>query len=86
MRYSDIIDYPRPWNRQKYPVVAHASIAAGQLRDFERLIEDQTQTAVLGHDVTDEDQVLVYVACTTDDVKQTSSSHTILPSVNVHSG
>jgi hypothetical protein len=69
MRYSDFADYPRPWNRQRYPVVAHVFIATSQFRDFERLVEDQTKTALLGHDVTDNDEVLVYVACTSDDVK-----------------
>ena len=69
MRYSDFVDYPRHWDRDRYPYVAHVFIPTTQFRAFEDLIEDQTQTKILGHDAADEDQVLVYVACTSDDVK-----------------
>jgi hypothetical protein len=75
MRYSDIADYPRRWDRDRYPSVAHVYIATGQFGDFERLIEDQTQTTMLGHHIADDGKVLVYVACSSDDVKDSIESH-----------
>lgn len=70
MRYSEIADYPRHWNQKTYPVIAHIEIDKTRLRQFENLIDDQTQTRVLGHDLVDEDQVVVHVACTSDDVRR----------------
>jgi hypothetical protein len=75
MRYSDIANYPRPWDREKYPFVAHAFIPSKQFREFERLVADQSQAAVLGHDVADDGQVLVYVGCSSDEVKDLVESH-----------
>lgn len=69
MRYSDIIDYPRTRNRKAYPVVAHIEIEGTRLRQFESLIEDQTQTRMLGHDLIDEGWVVVHVGCTSDEVR-----------------
>ena len=69
MRYSEIIDYPRPWNRAKFPCVAHVIVQAEQFSNVERLIEDQTQTTVLGHDLEEHDQVIIYVGCVSDEVK-----------------
>jgi hypothetical protein len=69
MRYSEIIDYPRPWNRAKYPSVAHVIVPAEQFSTIERLIEDQNHTAVLGHDLADHNQIIIYVGCTSDEVK-----------------
>jgi hypothetical protein len=74
MRYSEIVDYPRSWNREKYPSIAHVFIATGQFCDFEQLIADQTQTVIIGHDIT-ANEVLVYVACTSEDVKDAVESH-----------
>ena len=71
MRYSEIVyDFPRPWDRDRYPSVAFVVVPAEQFSDVERLIGDQTQTAVLGHELADHDQVLIYVACTCNAVKK----------------
>ena len=69
MMYSEIVSYPRPWNKERFPSVANVFIPAEQFRAFEQLIEDQTQTAMLGHDIAEDDLVLIYVGCTSDEVK-----------------
>ncbi len=43
MRYNEIVSYPRYWNSDKYPVVAHITMEAEHFSPFERLAEDQTQ-------------------------------------------
>jgi len=70
MRYNEIVSYPRHWNSDKYPVVAHILIEAEHLSPFERLAEDQTQIAVLGHDLADGGQVVVHVACASEAVQR----------------
>jgi hypothetical protein len=69
MRYSEIIDYPRPWNRAKFPCVAHVVVPAEQFSDVERLIEDQNHTAVLGHDLEEHNQIVIYIGCSSESVK-----------------
>jgi hypothetical protein len=66
MRYSEIIDCPRPWNRAKYPSVAHVILPAEKFSTIERLIQDQTKTTVLGHDLEEHDQVIIYVGCSSE--------------------
>ncbi len=70
MTYSEIVNYPRYLDRNTYPVVAHVEIDAERLCQFESLIEDQTQTRVLGHDLVGNDRVVVHVGCTSDDVRR----------------
>jgi hypothetical protein len=70
MKYSDIVSYPRTWNKATHPAVAHIEIPAEDFREVERLIGDQTQTKILGHDLGDDDHVIIHVACTTDAVKR----------------
>ncbi len=69
MRMYEILSYPRTFNHDVFPVVAHVIIPAQNLANFERLIDDQTQTRIVGHDVADDGLVVVYVACTSDAVK-----------------
>ncbi len=71
MKCFEIInDYPRFWNRETYPIVAHVSIEAKHFDQFERLAADQTQVRVLGHDLADHDQIIVHVACISADVRR----------------
>ncbi len=74
MLYSDIIDYPRPWNREKYPVLAHLEIEAEQHIDFERKAADQTQVCVLGHDEGSNGCIVMHVGCTTELVQRRLAS------------
>lgn len=69
MNYSLITSYPRPWNRETHPFVAHIEIPAKDFREVERLIDDQTQTKILGHDLSDDDYIVLHVACTSQTVK-----------------
>ena len=70
MRYSEIVDYPRSWNRDTHPVVAHIEIEAERFGEFERLAADQTQVRVLGHDEGSHGQIMVHVACASDEAKR----------------
>lgn len=69
MRYSDIIDYPRSWNRETHPIVAHIEIEAGQFREFERRVANQTQVRVLGHDEAGNGRIVAHVGCTSEVAK-----------------
>lgn len=70
MTYDEIISYPRKWDRAAYPIVAHIEIDAEKFSRFERLIDDQTQTRMLGHDLVSADRIVVHVACANERVKQ----------------
>lgn len=69
MKLSEITSYPRPWKRATFPFVAHVEIDAARWGDFQSLIEDQTQLRILGHDLADDDQLVVHIACTTEHAK-----------------
>jgi hypothetical protein len=69
MTYNEITSYPRAWNKTLYPEVAHIEIPAEKFRRIERLIDDQTQTRVLGHDLLDANWIVLHVGCTSVDVK-----------------
>jgi hypothetical protein len=68
MPYSNVTTYPRPWNREVYPVVAHIEIEAKRWHELERRIGDQTQAQVLGHDDAGGELLVAHVACTSDAV------------------
>lgn len=70
MPYSEIIDYPRPWNRETYPVLAHLEIEAEHYSEFERSAADQTQVRVLGHDEGSHGRIVMHVACTSELVQR----------------
>ena len=70
MPYSDIEDYPRHWDKSKFPVLAHIEIDAARWSEFERLASDQTQVRVLGHDLGDDDRIVAHVGCTSDDARR----------------
>jgi hypothetical protein len=70
MRYSEIIDYPRSWNRETHPIVAHIEIEAEQFSEFQRFTADQTQVRVLGHDEAGNGRIVAHVACTSADAKR----------------
>lgn len=63
MRFSEVSSYPRSWNQDAFPYIAHAEISTTQWGNFQRLIEDQTQTCILGHDLVDDDTVVAHVGC-----------------------
>ena len=69
MRYLDILSYPRHHDEKRFLVVAHVKIEAAQLRQFEDMVADQTQTCVLGHDLIGDGEIVVHVGCATDDVR-----------------
>lgn len=70
MRYSEIVDYPRPWNRETHPIIAHIEIEAERFGEIERLVADQTQVRVLGHDEGSHGQIVVHVACASAEAKR----------------
>ncbi len=70
MKYSEIVDHPRSWNRDTHPVVAHIEIETEQLGEFERLLADQTQVRVLGHDEGSHGQVVAHVAYASAEMKR----------------
>lgn len=70
MKYSEIVDYPRPWNRDTHPVVAHIEIEAERFGEFKRLAADQTQVRVLGHDEGNHGQIVVHVGCASAEAKR----------------
>ena len=70
MKFSKVIFYPRGWNPQKYPVLAHLDIEAELMSDIERLIDDMTQAKVIGHDLAAGGRVVLHVACTSSKVKR----------------
>jgi hypothetical protein len=69
MTYEEITDYPRAWDKAKYPVVAHIEIEARDFAQFERKAEDQTKIAVLGHDLSANGRIVVHVACASEAVQ-----------------
>lgn len=70
MRYSEIVDCPRSWNRDTHPIVAHIEIEAERFGEFERLLADQTQVRVLGHDEGSHGQIVVHVGCVSAEAKR----------------
>lgn len=70
MRFSEIAGFPRHYDDRKYPVRALLLVEARDFRDIERIIEDQTQARVIGHDLADDDRIYIHVACTTDAVRK----------------
>jgi hypothetical protein len=67
MRLSDITDYPRGWDRNRFPFVVQFEISKGRFEDFETRAADQTQIRLLGHDVGDDGEVTVHVGCATEE-------------------
>ena len=70
MDYSEIRDYPRHWDEDRFPVVAHIEIDAARWDEFERLASDQTQVRVLGHDLGNDDRIVAHVGCTSEEAKR----------------
>lgn len=70
MKYSEIASFPRYYDAAKFPVRALLSVDARDFADVERLIEDQTQAKVVGHDLADDDRIHIHVVCTTDAVRR----------------
>ena len=70
MLYTDIETYPRGWDKDRFPVIAHIEIDAARWAEFDRLASDQTQVQVLAHDLADDDRVVAHVGCTSDAVKR----------------
>ena len=68
MRYSEITQYPRRWNQEKYPVVAEVEVEIRHRHRVEEAIADQTQTTIIGHDLIGNDRAVIYVGCTSDKV------------------
>ena len=66
MRYAEITDFPRPHNRDLFPVVVHIDIHAEEWSEFQSNIADQTQAQVLGHDEGPNDLLTAHVGCTSD--------------------
>jgi hypothetical protein len=67
MRYKEIIDYPRSFNRDTYPVVNDIQIEPQFLDQLERRAADQTQVKVVGHDEADGELLTVHVAATSEE-------------------
>jgi hypothetical protein len=70
MRANDPASYSRSWNRDTHPIITHIMVAATDFAEIERLVQDQTSTRVLGHDVSDGHQVVMHVACATEEVRR----------------
>ena len=68
MPYSNITHYPRPHNRETHPVIGHVRIEAARWSEFDRVVSDQTQAKVLGHDDLGGEFIVAHVACTSDAV------------------
>lgn len=70
MKYSDITDYPRQWDKSRFPVIVHIEIEAEKLEQLERRAADQTQVRVLGHDEAGGGLIVVHVAAATEAAKR----------------
>jgi hypothetical protein len=70
MQYSEITHFPRYWNSNQFPFLAHVVINATEFGLFEELAADQTQLRVLGHDLAANGQVIVHVGCTTKEARE----------------
>ena len=69
MRYSEIIDFPRSYDRQKFPVIALLDVEARIAQNVENVIASMTQAKVVGIDLGDDDRIHIHVACTSEAVK-----------------
>lgn len=74
MLYTEITNYPRPWNRETHPVVGHIEIEAEHFSEFERMTADQTQVRVLGHDEGSHGRFVMHVGCTSELVQRRLAS------------
>jgi hypothetical protein len=70
MRINDPADYPRYYNRDTHPIITHIVIAVRDFPETERLIQDQTQAKLIGHDLRDDDRIVIHVACATQDTRR----------------
>ncbi len=68
MPNSNITHYPRPWDCEVYPMVTHIEIEAARWSEFDRVVGDQTQAQVLGHDDLGGEFVIAHVGCTFETV------------------
>ena len=71
----DFKTYPRAWDRTKLPVVIDVEMLTERLTEFEKRARDQRNIAVLGHDLSNFGQIVVYVACTDADVGRWLQHH-----------
>lgn len=70
VKYSEIVAYPREWDRKAFPFVAHIEVPSETFDQLEARIRDQTQTVVLGHDEADHGYIVVHIGCTTEAVRE----------------
>jgi hypothetical protein len=67
MRYREIIDYPRSFNRNTYPVVNDIQIESRFLDQLERRAADQAAVKVVGSDEAPNGLLTVYVAAVSEE-------------------
>lgn len=65
MNYAEIIDRPRPRHR----FVARLKMKACDLTAFKRAIEGYPQMWVVGHVSVDENDVVVRIGCSSDELR-----------------
>jgi hypothetical protein len=70
MRINDPVSYSRIHNRDTHPIITHITVAGADFPEIERLIQDQTSARVLGHDLADDQRVIIHIACTTENVRR----------------
>ena len=70
MKYSEITEYPRQWNKDTHPVVGHVVIQASRFDALERRVADQTQARLLGHDETYDGLLVVHVAFVDEEARR----------------
>ena len=68
MPYTNVTHFPRPWDREVFPVVAHVEILAERWAELQRVVGDQTQAQVLGHDDIGGDLLVAHLGCTSETV------------------
>ena len=78
MPYSNITHYPRRHDAESYPLVGHIEMEAVRWGDFDRIVGDQTQAQVLGHEDLGE-FVVAHVGCTSAAVLRR-----LIPGLTVH--
>jgi hypothetical protein len=70
MKYYEFEEYPRYWDKARFPVDIQICIEAECFERLELYVADQTQVCVLGHDVWNDDSIIVYVGCTSEWVSE----------------